>query len=247
MPAEMQVLLTLDKYLPFGIVPMVIPSLLPDVPLPTDRIPRKQGTDLKHIRKLAHAVGYVFYLDPGPIPGTSRAYWGPQIKVGQPQPALAIDADASTNVESLSFSFDNDHKRLPVLMIQNSFTKHPIPIPIPDVTPLDPPLGLIPPIPKRIVKISAAAKLSSARAAMIALAKVSQSADAVSAEGDLDVLRYGRVLKARALVGLRGAAPPFNGLWYVTSVTHQIKRGEYKQHFSLSRNGLVSTLPSVAV
>jgi hypothetical protein len=36
-------------------------------------------------------------------------------------------------------------------------------------------------------------------------------------------------------------------LHYVTSVTHQIKRGEYKQNFSLSRNGLISTLPEVPV
>ena len=47
--------------------------------------------------------------------------------------------------------------------------------------------------------------------------------------------------------GLRGAGTAFDGLWYVTSVTHELKRGEYKQQFTLSRNGLVSTLPSVAV
>src|ERR1700690_1949370 len=68
MPAEVQVLLSLAKYAMFGIVPMVIPSILIDIPLPTDRIPRQQGTDLKHIRRLAAQVGYVFYLDPGPAP-----------------------------------------------------------------------------------------------------------------------------------------------------------------------------------
>ncbi len=30
-------------------------------------------------------------------------------------------------------------------------------------------------------------------------------------------------------------------------MTHELKRGEYKEQFTLSRNGLVSTLPSVAV
>ena len=39
------------------------------------------------------------------MPGTNIAYWGPEIKVGVPQPALNYDMDAHTNVESLSFSF----------------------------------------------------------------------------------------------------------------------------------------------
>jgi len=59
------------------------------------------------------------------------------------------------------------------------------------------------------------------------------------------VLRYGRLLKARQLVGVRGVGPAFDGLHYVTSVTHSIKRGEYTQNFTLSRNGLLSTVPQV--
>jgi hypothetical protein len=81
--------------------------------------------------------------------------------------------------------------------------------------------------------------------ALIGLAKAAQSAEAVTARGSLDVLRYGQVLEARKLVGLRGAGTAFDGLYYVNSVTHQIKRGEYKQDFELSRNGLVSTVGSI--
>jgi hypothetical protein len=83
------------------------------------------------------------------------------------------------------------------------------------------------------------------RAALIGLAKAAQSSDAVFASGSLDVTRYGRVLKARSLVGVRGVGTAFDGLYYVKSVTHTIKRGEYKQSFSLARNGLVSTLSKV--
>ena len=80
---------------------------------------------------------------------------------------------------------------------------------------------------------------------MMGIAKASKSADAVSATGSLDVTRYGRVLKPRKLVGLRGAGHAFNGLYYVEKVTSTIKRGEFKQSFSLSRNGLLSTVPKV--
>ena len=245
MPPEARVLLIVAKYAMFGIIPMVIPSVLIDIPIPTDRIPVQQGKDLEYIKRLADDVGYVFYLEPGPSPGTSVAYWGPEIKVGAPQPALNTNMDAHTNVESLSFNFNGDSKMLPIVYIQNPQTKVPIPIPIPDITPLNPPLGLMAPLPKDIRPITETAKYSPLRGALIGLAKAAQSADGVSGSGTLDVLRYGRVLKARKLVGVRGAGPAFDGLYYVKSVTHSIKRGEYKQNFTLGRNGLISTVPMV--
>ena len=57
----------------------------------------------------------------------------------------------------------------------------------------------------------------------------------------------GDVLRARSLVGVRGAGLAFDGLYYVSEVTHRIQRGEYKQDFKLVRNGLISTLPEVPV
>jgi hypothetical protein len=164
MPPEAQVGLILIKYALFGVMPMIVPSVLIDVPLPIDRIPRQKGTDLKHIRRLADLVGYVFYLDPGPQPGTSIAYWGPQIKVGPAQPALAVDADAYSNVDHLQFTFDNDRKTLPIVIIQEPTTKIPIPITVGDITPLNPPLGAIEPIPKKIELTVGAAKWSAMRA-----------------------------------------------------------------------------------
>ena len=173
------------------------------------------------------------------------AYWGPQIKVGVPQPALNLDMDAHTNVESLSFSFDAEARSTPILFVLNPQTHVPIPIPIPDITPLNPPLGLIPPLSLNVHYVTGTAKLSPVQAVLIGLAKASKSTDAVSGNGTLDVLRYGRILKARRLVGVRGAGMAFDGLHYVKSVTHKIKRGEYKQNFTLSRNGLVSTVQTV--
>jgi hypothetical protein len=246
MPAEARVALMILKYTPiFGLIPMVIPSIMIDVPIPVQNIPQQKGTDLCYIKTLADKVGYVFYLDPGPVPGTSVAYWGPQIKVGVPQPALNAGMDAHTNIESIQFGFDSEHKVMPLLHYQNLASKISVIIPVPDVTPLSPPLGVIPPIPKRFPMIRETAKLSFIQAALIGLAKAAQSADAVTGTGSLDVVRYGRVLKARKLVGVRGVGPAFDGLYYVKSVTHKIKRGEYKQDFTLARNGLVSTLPRV--
>lgn len=248
-PAEARVALLVAKYSMFGIIPMVIPSVLIDVPLPIDQIPSQKGTDLAYIRALADRVGYVFFIDPGPVPGVSKAYWGPQIKVGPVQPALNVDMDAYTNVESLQFNFDQQQNKIPIVYIYNQETGVSIPIPIPPITPLNPPLGAIPPLPTLPPDLTPIrddlSKRSIPQAIMIGLATASQWADAVTGEGSLDVVRYGGVLKARQLVGVRGAGPAFDGLYYVKSVTHKIKRGEYKQNFKLSRNGLVSTVPRV--
>lgn len=241
----MRVAAILLKYAVLGIAPAVVPSVIEDIPIPVERIPQQQGTDYKYITALAEQCGHVFYLVPGPTPLMSRAYWGPDIRVGLPQPALNTDMDAHTNVESLSFSFDREAKEMPVVYIQEPITKAPVPIPIPDITPLSPPLGLVPPLPVRLRYLSDTAMMSPFRAAMRGLAYASQHSDCVSGQGSLDVVRYGRPLKSRQLVGVRGAGMAFDGLYYVKSVTHSIKRGEYKQNFSLARNALVSTMQSV--
>ena len=245
MPPEARVALIIAKYAMFGMIPLVIPSLFTDFPIPVERIPVQQGNDLEYIRHLANDVGYVFYIDPGPAPGTNVAYWGPEIKVGVPQPALNYDMDAMTNVESLSFNFDGSNATMPIVFIQNSLTKIPIPIPIPNLNPLQPPLGLISAPLTNFKMLKDTAKLSPMAAIGVGLAEAAKSADSVSGNGSLDVVRYGRLLKARQLVGVRGVGTAFDGLYYVKSVTTTLKQGELKQSFQLTRNGLISITPKV--
>jgi hypothetical protein len=242
MPVAARVELILLKYVLFGIVPLVIPPLLIDVPIPTDIIPRQAGSDYKYIKQLADDVGYIFYITPGPVPGVNTAYFGPEIKVGVPQSALNINMDAHTNVESLSFSFNSESATQPFLFTEVEGI--PIPVPLPDISLLQPPLGLIPPIPKKFEFLDTS-YLSLADAALMGISLAGRSQDAVTANGTLDVVRYGSPLSARALVGVRGAGMAYDGLYYVTSVTHDIKPGEYKQSFTLSRNALVSITPRV--
>jgi hypothetical protein len=253
LPAEARIGLILLKYSYLGVMPIVIPSVLLFVPLPIDTIPSQQGTDLKYIQYLAKQAGYVFYLDPGPSPGQSKAYWGPQIKVGPVQPALSIDMDAYTNVESMQFSYDQEKNKMPLVYIYNSETGISIPIPIPGITPLSPPLGAIPPLPTNLIPPDLTpyrgdvSKKPIPQAIMMGLAEAAENAEVVSCQGSLDVTRYGGILKARQLVGVRGAGPAFDGLYYVKHVTHKIKRGEYKQDFTLTRNALGPNVSSVNV
>jgi hypothetical protein len=245
MPPAVRVLLVLAKYAAFGVLPLVIPSIVEDLPIPVERIPQQKGSDYAYVKRLAHECGYVFYLEPGPVPGTSKAYWGPEIRFGEAQPALNVNMDALSNVEELNFTFDKEKKTVPIVFFQEPMSKIPIPVPIPDISPLNPPLGLVPPLPPRITQLDNTAQMSPLSALMSGLAYAGQHSDSVFGKGRLDVARYGRLLKSRQLVGVRGAGLPFSGLYYVKSVTHDIKRGEYKQSFTLARNGLVSTVPAV--
>ena len=246
-PVEGRVALLCAKYAAFGLIPLIVPVLFPDVQIPIDKIPSQRGTDLAYIQELARQVGYVFYVEPGPVAGTNIAYFGPEIKVGVPQPALNVDMDALTNVESLSFTFDPEKGVLPIVFIQNQLTRAPIPIPIPNLNPLQPPLAALPTPLSNITVMKDTAKMSPMRAISAGLAKAAQSQDAVTGSGSLDVLRYGRPLKARGLVGVRGVGVAYDGLYYVSSVTSTLKRGEFKQSFELTRNGLVSLVPNVPV
>lgn len=248
MPPSVRVLIALAKYAALGVIPAVLPSVLPDIPIPTESIPRQQGTDYEYVKMLANEAGYVFHINPGPKIGTSTAYWGPEVRLGTPQPALNASLDGPhSNVTSLSFSFDKERKELPIVFLHEKNTKVTIPVPIPDITPLNPPLGLIPPLPPKITPLRDTAKKSPIAAAMAGLSYAATHSDSVFGTGALDVARYGRVLEPRKLVGVRGAGEAFDGLHYVTSVRSTIERGSFTQSFSLARNALVSTVQSVPV
>jgi hypothetical protein len=246
MPVQAQVLAILARYAFLGIVPIVVPPIFGDLPTPTEKVATQTGTDLAYVKKLAADNGYVFYVEPGPAPGANLAYFGPDIRNPVPQPALSVNLDASTNVETLSFSLDGLAKKVVVMTVLDPIThKIPIPIPVPNVSLLRPPLGarLTPPL--KVEFPGEGAKETTVKAIALGLAKAAQGSDAVTGTGTLNVLRYGGILRARGVVGVRGAGLAYDGLYYVKSVTHDLKRGEYKQNFTLSRDGLVSQTPAV--
>jgi hypothetical protein len=242
-----RIYLILAKYAVFGIVPLALPPFINTVPPPYE-LPPHEGTDLAYLKMLAGNHGYVFYVEPGPLPMQSIAYWGPDIRIPVPQPALSINMDAHTNVESLSFSLDGLAKKILVFGVYDPITgKIPIPLPLPNINLFKPPLGLRPTPPARVEFPDWSFSEKVPEVLDRILGALASSSDAISVSGTLDVLRYGQVLRSRMLVGVRGAGLAYDGLYYVNSVTHNIKRGEYKESFQLSRDGLISNTPRVAV
>lgn len=256
MPAFAKVNVILAKYLVFGVVPTVIPSPLLFVSNILEKIPKQTGTDLDYVKRLASEVGYVFYVSPGPAPGMSTAYWGPQVKVGEVQPALTVNMDIHSNVDSLNLSFDGIRKTVFTFFYREQNSNISIPIPVPDIGPLNPPLGPKPPIPLSYTKLNLAAprgaddattKYNLTTAISRGLARAAQRADVISGSGSLDVTRYGQLLEPRKLVAVRGAGFNYDGHYYVKSVSSSLKAGEFKQSFQLTRNARESWSNEVAI
>jgi hypothetical protein len=231
-------------YAQYGLIPTVIPPPSMDVPNPVERVPVQVGTDLEYLKELAERYAYVFYVSPGPIPGINTAYWGPPIRVGVPQRALSVNLGTSTNVIQ--------HKALTPTFVsglgEDSLTERSLPIKT--VSSLRIPLAtqsaMLKTAKARTVLPQKSTGLTYAQLLSRAQAITDASMDrVVEATGELDATRYNGVLKAWGLVGLRGVGSTYDGLYYVKSVTHQLRLGEYKQNFTLTREGVGTTTPVV--
>lgn len=247
MPDAARVAAVLARYTAFGIVPLVVPPPVINAEMPTERFDSQTGTDRAYLRDLAQQSGYVFFVEPGPVPAQSVGYFGPDYRLPIPQPALNVNMDAATNVESLNFSLDGLAKKVTVMTVYDPAThKVPVPVVVPTVNPLHPPLGARPTPPARVTFTADGARLSPTEAAKRALGIMMQNADAISGDGALDVAIYGKILRPRMMVGVRGAGPSYDGQYYVDSVTHDLTPGGgYKQRFHISRDGLISNTPAV--
>jgi len=242
---------TLMKYMQYLLLPpIVIPPPTLDVPSPTSQIPAQNGTDLNYLQALARRLGFVFYVTPGPLPGQNKAYWGPPIRAGIPQRALSVNMGPETNVNSISFSYDGLAPTIVFDTIQDSQLNFPLPVfaltntRIPPLVSQPSPLFNLPNVRQSLLRDTS--NLTVARAFARAQAQVDASVDkVVTASGELDALQYGEILEARSLVGVRGVGYTNDGFYYVQSVTHSIKKGEYKQRFTLTREGVGALTPVV--
>ena len=231
----------LMKYPELGLIPDVTPTS--DFPIELQRVPRQQETDLRFIERMAQRNGFVFYIEPVTF-GVNNAYWGPETRFGIPQPALTMNMGPATNTRELSFSNDS----LAMVGASGSFIE-PITgttIPIPSLPSLRiPPLSASPGSANRTVLLRDTANQDPAQAALSFVSTVTNAPDPVRGSGSVDTVRYGSILRARGLVGVRGAGVSYDGNYYVRSVTHDIAKGAYTQSFTLSREGTGAMFPVV--
>ena len=235
----------LAKYADYGIDTEIIREQIQQPPNARQRVDYQTGTDLQYVNELAKANGYTFYLTPGPVPGRSTAFWGPERRIGQRQHALNVNMDVNSTVDQLTFAYDGTAREEPQARVQDPRTRDSTLLPQPDISPLRPPLGRRATPALKRKTLSGTAKKDPGQAGAEALARAATSADAISGSGSLDVNRHGYILQPRQLVGVRGAGVTYDGDYYVKSVTHNLRPGSYQQNFTLSREGMVARSSTV--
>ena len=243
LPDAARIQLILAGYAAVGVVPQVVPPPLVDVPVLAERIFHQQGTDYAYVRSLATRVGHRFTLDPGPLPGASVAYWGPEPHADRSRPSLTVDFDRLANVEELQLRFDAVHRVDPEALVLDSASKIAIPIPVPDISNLVLPLGAVVPPAQRRRRLHQTAKLTPLQAVGALLAEAARSAEAMTGLGTLHLRRRGRRLRAGGLVEVRAASAPFDGLFAISRVHDTITARTHRQEFELVRAGIGAAAP----
>jgi hypothetical protein len=241
-------------YNQYGLVPMISPLPTAAVAAPQDSA-FQDGTDLAYLNVLAEQYGYVFYVMPGLVPGspvpavgTNTAYWGAQIRPGVAQPALSVNLGPTTNIDTISFQYNALTPETVSGSVVDRTTSQ--------ITPVaarafdEPALSVAPALltqrQVRNVWLGVSSGLTYTQALARAQGRVDSSTNnTIVAEGQLDTLRYGTLLQARRLVGVRGAGVTYDGNYYVQSVTHSLSPGRYKQSFTLLRQGVGAASPRV--
>ena len=243
MPIHTRIQVILAGYGALGIVPSVVPPPIVETPIPAERVPNQVGTDYGYIRSLAAAVGHHFTLDPGPAPGSSMAYWGPEPRGDRTQPSLVVDFEHPQDVTALQLRFDAARRVVPEALVLEPSSKALIPIPVPDIAVLTPPLGATLPPAHRHRRLHTTAKLTAGETAGGLLAVAARSAEAMTGHGVLQLSRERASLRAGSIVQVRGAAKPFEGLFAVKQVRHVMTPHRHHQEFQLVRAGIGAQPP----
>ena len=196
-PAQDETVIALKliaTYAQYGLIPTVLPPPVIDPPLPIERIPVQQGTDLAYLTQMARRHAYVFYVSPGPAPFANVAYWGPPTRLDLPQRALSVNMGPDTNVENLRFRHNVLAPAFVSGEVQDRLTNQVVPVQT--VASLRPPLSSQPSWLVHFPNLRRTQLRQSGLTAVQAFARAQATADAstdaVVAEGELDALQLQR-------------------------------------------------------
>jgi phage protein D len=198
----------------------------------------QRATDHRFLRQLARRRGYEFYVL------GANVYFRPADLTTQPQKLIAIHFGNQTNCDDMQF--DTDGTALTQAAVPyfdalegrartETSTKSTLaPLGSKSLSSLRAPVQM-----PQCTRIARGLGFSSpAQAAEYADGMLRRNDWWVTARGSINGLRYGRVLRSRKLVTVKGAGPNLNGNYYVRKVQHSLTARTYQMQFELARNAL---------
>jgi phage protein D len=203
----------------------------------------QRATDIQFLQQLAKRNGYECYVEMSPqgVSGSSKGiahFHKPRVDE-KAQGVLSINMGSATNVNSFKARFE---MLKPVIAQATGLeieTQSDQPASAESASVNN--LGKSPAAdndrPRRVL-ISQSGMAGSSELQTYAQAMVDESSWAITAEGELNTVAYGDILRAKRPVLVRGAGRQFSGPYYVEKVLHILNGDGYVQRFSLRRNAL---------
>ncbi len=202
-----------------------------------DHTEMQRGTDIQFLQFLAQRNGYECYVELNPETGVVEGHFHKPRLQQTPQGVLSVNMGDATNVNSFQPSFD---MLQPATAQAANVDIHSHEKQSTDSDSIeDRTLGSTPTVSgddPRQVLLSGTGLTDTGELQTAAQAEVDRSAFAITAEGEVNTVAYGDVLRAKRPVLVRGAGRQFSGIYYVERVTHTFTGDGYTQHFSLRRN-----------
>jgi hypothetical protein len=204
----------------------------------TTTIQRK--TDVRFLRDLAERNAFECYVQPAPFVGTDTGHFHPPQTAVPPQGVLSVNFGAATNLSGFHVSYEmlRPTSALAVLLDPTTKTIQPAPA----VAATEPPLGREPVltrvVPPPVVRPAGTQAANATELLATTRSIANRSSRCIRGSGQVDGLRYGRLLRPGLPALVRGAGREHSGLYYVTRVKHNISRDGHTQSFGAWRNAV---------
>ncbi len=199
----------------------------------------QRGTDIQLLQQLARRSGYECFVEVEPGSGTTVGHFHSPRLDTTAQGVLNVNLGAATNVDSFAARNDLIGPLAAKVTGLDVATRSDQPAQVARVS--QPTLGKTSTSPNdrpRQVLLANTGLAETGELQTLAQAVVNRSAWSISATGELNTVAYGRILRAKRPLMVRGAGPAFSGMYYVEKVLHSFTENGHSQHFSLRRNAL---------
>jgi phage protein D len=198
----------------------------------------QRRTDAQFLRALAARNGYEFYVETNPETESQEGHFHEPEFEAADQPELRISRGSRANVEAFDTHYDMTRPaRADASGVEvKSRDKQNAQVSELSQQVLGTRSTMANTPGKQVLSGSSVAR--AAELQTYAQAVVDRSSLAVTAEGSLETVTYGDVLRAKRPVEVSGAGTTYSGRYYVQRVLHVITGESYTQQFTLKRNAL---------
>jgi phage protein D len=196
----------------------------------------QRGSDMQLLRRLAERNGYECFVEVG-AGGQTTAHFHPPRLEEEPQGVLNVNMGTATNVDEFKARNDMIAPTTAQARGLEVETQEGQPADVTEVgaTRLGSDATVSSDRPRRVL-LSGTGLSAGGELQTLAQAVVDRSAWAIAAEGTLNGAAYGRVLRAKRPVSVRGAGTELSGVYYVERVLHTFDAAGWTQSFRLRRN-----------